>query len=190
MIQLFPVVLRLLLAIAIIVLTNFSVLGQSPTGGLTPSESDELKLYREYVPKIVEQLKNQPNDCGVSDVDVAYNKYLGRFYEQATDLRNLRIQMYSWQLIAGNALLGLVLLMSIGGFAITVFQIYQLRRLNDLGSRDTVLDVSLHRIQLTTSVTGIVVLIVSFIFLIVFLHEVYSIHTLASTESATSEITR
>lgn len=67
--------------------------------------------------------------------------------------------------------------MSFGGFCITAFQIYQLYKLNRIET-DTTIDISLRRIQLTTSITGVAVLAISFLFLIAFLHEVYLIRPL------------
>jgi hypothetical protein len=149
------------------------------------SEKQELNVYREYVPKLVDDLKScKSGNITDGAIGTAYSKYLKAYYEQAIDFRRIRIELYSWQLFAGNGILLLVLIMSLGGFFITVFQIYQLYKLNIIEQQSS-FNVSLRQIQVTTSVTGVVVLLISFLFLFVFLREVYRIHPPVAAKSLT-----
>jgi hypothetical protein len=149
--------------------------------GLTTSERQELNLYREYLPQLANDLNisRMNGDEAGSDAKAkaSYAEYLVAFYKEATEIRKMRLNMYAWQVFAGNLILFVVVLMSVGGFCITIFQVYQLYRMN-IVDRPATIDISLHRIQLTTSITGVLVLVVSFLFLLVFLHEVYLIHPL------------
>lgn len=162
--------------VIIIPYCSASSLPNKSTPEVTQSEKQELSVYREYVPKLVDDLKSCKSD-NIADeaIGAAYSKYLKAYYDQAIDFRRIRIELYNWQLFAGSGILLLVLVMSLGGFFITVFQIYQLHKLNKIEQQSS-LNVSLRQIQVTTSVTGVVVLLISFLFLFVFLREVYRIH--------------
>jgi hypothetical protein len=179
-------VLRVSMTMSVWIVSCFGCLSQdvkpldqtTTTGcGLTSSERDELSAYRENVKKIIDDLKTCQAAQKTFKADDEYDKYLASFYDQAVSFRELRLKLYTWQLLAGNWILALVLSMSFGGFCITAFQIYQLYKLNRIET-DTTIDISLRRIQLTTSITGVAVLAISFLFLIAFLHEVYLIRPL------------
>jgi hypothetical protein len=154
---------------------------QSPV--LDSNERKELELYRQCVQKLVADIKSAQLAKGNS----GYFKYLNDYYEQQIEQKKIRNELYRWQIFAGNAILVLVVIMSLGGFAITAFQIWQAFRLNQ-SQQEISFSASIHQIQVTTSVTGVVVLVISFVFLIAFLHEVYVIRgpVVASVESGSS----
>ena len=94
------------------------------------SDKQELLLYRSYVPKLISDLKTcTPGQIVGPSVQAAYDKYLVSYYDQASSFRSIRADLYRWQLLAGNSVLVVVLIMSIGGFVITGLQIFQLHRL-------------------------------------------------------------
>jgi hypothetical protein len=160
---------------------------------LNTSERQELNLYREYLPQLANDL-NISKMCGDetgsdAKAKASYAEYLVAFYKGATEIRKMRQDMYAWQVFAGNLVLFVVVLMSVGGFFITIFQIYQLYRMN-IVDRPTTIDISLHRIQLTTSITGVLVLIISFLFLLIFLHEVYLIRPLVPESHGTQTLSQ
>jgi hypothetical protein len=188
--HIYLVYLKLCLSTALLIIMHVTAIAQTIDNKGAPGDNQlkELGLYHEYVPKLANDLRECEQKLADTHVtQEAYNNYISAFYRQATDFRNQRLKLYEWQLFASNGVLIVVLIMSIGGFIITALQIYQLYKLNRI-TNDTRFEASLHHIRLTTSVTGIVVLAISFLFLVVFLQEVYRIHPAAgNAQSLPSE---
>ncbi len=186
------VALTLCLSIALLIALHVTAIAQAVDHPVTVQDDElkELELYRQSVPKLANDIQVCEQKLREADVtENAYNTYISTFYRQASEFRDQRLKLYEWQLFASNGVLAVVLIMSIGGFIITTLQIYQLYKLNALNN-DTKFEVSIQHIRLTTSITGIVVLVISFMFLVVFLQEVYRIHPAAGSQILSSESRR
>jgi len=175
----------LLLAIQVLLLQFLFVpYGRAQAPDSLNSKDQELEICRAYIPKLVSDLNAQKAAC---PTDPSFQAYLSKYYDHAAALEQARVDLYKWQLTVGNVLLYTVVILVFGGFLITLFQVYQLYRLNQMS--EVTLQVSFRNLQITTSITGIAVLALSFMFVVAFLHEVYQIRPLTQAASEAARAT-
>ncbi|SAL00170.1 hypothetical protein AWB80_07804 [Caballeronia pedi] len=90
-------------------------------------------------------------------------------------MRVTRADIFAWQIFAANCVLALVAVVSIAGVSFAGLQLWAAYRIARTEATTIELEVSKEKIRLQTSVIGIVVLVISGFFLIIFLHDVYKI---------------
>lgn len=147
------------------------------------SEADrlELDIYKLRVIELERALKEPPQVSDANNpVQLAYKDYAVAFYKQEAHLRAQRVLALDWQVFAANIVLALVVFISIAGVIFSGFQLW-------IGSKSenksvvvpVHLEISMQRIKLQSSVIGIVILVISCVFLLLFIKDVYSISTLS-----------
>ena len=82
--------------------------------------------------------------------------------------------MFAWQRSAGNWILFLIVVLTLGGLLLAGYQLYTATRIGQK-METTGFEASIHKVQITTSTVGLVVLIVSGMLLIAFQREVYPV---------------
>src|SRR5262249_39827954 len=126
----------------------------------------------------------------------AYEEHLASYYRQQTQLGDLIVRVFNWQLLAANVVLALVVLLATSGIVLSAYQLWiagrlaqaaQRKRRWKAGENDTgtvvvdphsVVELSSDKLRLQTSLVGLLVLIVSGVFLLLFVHEVYRINVI------------
>jgi hypothetical protein len=150
--------------------------------GLSADQRDddqrELEIYRKYIPQIIKQ-QAQPQ------YDPSYQKYLTAWFDQETRLRETTVRNFEWQLFAGNVLLALLVMLTVGGIIFSGYQLFTAAKLGQ-SMGNTGFEASLQRVQVTTSTVGVIVLVISGIFLMLFLKYVYEIRYVDLPQSATA----
>ena len=110
-------------------------------------------------------------------------KYYKQYYEYLTKINQIQINKFIWQDRASEVTLWLVVIVVISGLSMSAFQLLIAFRRPD-HSTDTTIDISAQNFRVTSSVVGIVVLLISIGFLFLFLREVYNIKMVSTVETA------
>src|ERR1700722_6109675 len=86
--------LRLALAMLSLILVFPASFGiaQTSTASAT-SQEKELEVYREYIPKLLKDLRECDNKTASDTSQKAYGEYIINFYRQATELRSERVNL-------------------------------------------------------------------------------------------------
>jgi ABC-type multidrug transport system fused ATPase/permease subunit len=142
---------------------------------LSDAERAELEAYRAEIPNLVKQASS------ASGQKISYDEYLSKFYKQAAEFRELRLQIYRWQLLAGNLILAIIAVASIAGILISFYQIYTAVKLGKVEGSASI-DMSLNRVQVTNTTSGIIIFFLSMVSLFVFMHDVFQVRTIDSKE--------
>jgi ABC-type multidrug transport system fused ATPase/permease subunit len=153
--------------------------GQS-NSTLSDTERAELEAYRAEIPDLVKRASS------ASGQKTSYDEYLSRFYKQATEFRELRLQIYRWQLLAANLILGIIAVASIAGILMSFYQIYTAVKLGKVEG-STSIDMSVNRIQVTNTTSGIIIFFLSMLSLFVFMHDVFQVRTIESKEAPAAD---
>lgn len=153
---------------------------QSDSAPLSTSERLELEIYRKRVQEIEASRSSLAGmqQSRASESAAAYSTYVTRFYEQEIQVRQQQMAVFEWQIFAGNVVLYLVVFIAVAGI---IFAAYQLWTGTRVRSREASmeLEVSHQKLRLQTSVVGIVVLVISGLFLLLFLRDVYRVEPIA-----------
>ena len=134
--------------------------------------------------KIVAELSNQDGSAYK-----ALQEYSAYYYmEYAKRKLDVQIAAFEWQQSASEKLIWLVVLMSVAWVVFSGFQLWRATQV--VPGRDnqveltTELQISAQQVRITSSVVGIVVLLISIIYLYLFLKEVYVISVLPDSSVA------
>lgn len=119
----------------------------------------------------------------VAERNAVDQKYYKAYYDYLTRINEVQINKFVWQDRASEVTLWLVVIVVVSGLAMSGFQLWIAFRRPD-HSTDTTIDLSAQNFRVTSSVVGIVVLIISIGFLFLFLREVYDIKMVSSTEDS------
>ncbi|WP_143328243.1 hypothetical protein [Caballeronia pedi] len=150
-------------------------------GDAREAEKLELEIYRLEVPALLKKIQACESgsvrlpESAMSTATAAYSRYLSTYYEQEARMRVTRADIFAWQIFAANCVLALVAVVSIAGVSFAGLQLWAAYRIARTEATTIELEVSKEKIRLQTSVIGIVVLVISGFFLIIFLHDVYKI---------------
>lgn len=146
----------------------------------------ELELYRMSVAQLTSEIAQlKSSSCALVDasgsttnpaITQAYGRYETAFFEQETRFRESYLKAASWQVMAANWLLGLVVLLTISGILFSGYQLWTAARIAREQTTSVELEVSKDKIRVQTSVIGVIVLVISGVFLILFLNNVYQIN--------------
>lgn len=101
--------------------------------------------------------------------------YARRYYEQEAELREVEIAVYRWQITAANVILILVVLLTLAAIVFCAYQLWRSSRFSKLPPNLVDVELSVSRLKFQTSLIGVVVLIASYGFLIVFTREIYQL---------------
>lgn len=119
----------------------------------------------------------------VAERNAVDQKYYKAYYDYLARINDVQINKFVWQDRASEVTLWLVVIVVVSGLAMSGFQLWIAFRRPD-HSTDTTIDLSAQKFRVTSSVVGIVVLIISIGFLFLFLREVYDIKMVSSTENS------
>jgi len=112
--------------------------------------------------------------------------YARRYYEQEAELRDVEIAIYRWQILAANVILILVVLLTLAAIVFCAYQLWRSSRFSKLPPNLIDVELSISRLKFQTSLIGVVVLIASYGFLIVFTREIYQLRAVDRTVSLPS----
>jgi hypothetical protein len=118
----------------------------------------------------------------IADRNAVDQKYYKSYYEYLEKINEVQINKFIWQDRASEVTLWLVVIVVISGLSMSAFQLFIAFRRPD-HSTDTTIDLSAQNFRVTSSVVGIVVLLISIGFLFLFLREVYNIKMVSIVEN-------
>jgi hypothetical protein len=121
-------------------------------------------------------LLNQKIDLLTSPVGQAQTQHAIAWYDYQRSLMKYDQSLLAWQLLASNVLLWVVVIVTVAGVAYSGIQLATAARTGR--QRDTTLEISAQKLRVTSSVVGIVVLAISFAFLLIFVQQVYQIRAM------------
>ena len=101
--------------------------------------------------------------------------YARRYYEQEAELRDVEIAIFRWQISAANVILILVVLLTLAAIVFCAYQLWRSSRFSKLPPNLVDVELSISRLKFQTSLIGVVVLIASYGFLIIFTREIYQL---------------
>jgi len=128
------------------------------------------------------RLLNHKLDLLMSPAGQAQVQNAVAWYEYQNKLMQYNQSLLDWQLFASNVLLWVVVLLAGAGVIYSGIQLVAAARIGQ-----STVDISLHRVRVTSSVVGIVVLAISFAFLSIFVQQVYQIKSLALMPQSTAQ---
>jgi hypothetical protein len=115
----------------------------------------------------------QFNDC-----DDPLTRKQGEFAVKYIDFQieqmQINVQKFEWQSRASEVVLWLVVILTIAGICFAGYQLYVSATIGAKNA-NTTLEVSLKHIRIQTAITGVSVLVISIVFLHLFLQNVYEI---------------
>lgn len=169
---------QVLVALAIVFscLTCFSQAASaapSPNGSQS-LEADIYKLRFNEVQTGLQRCQQQLEECRRPRT-VVEDMYARRYYEQEAELRDVEVAIYRWQMFAANVILTLVVLVTLAAILFCAYQLWRSSRFSKLPPNLVDVELSVSRLKFQTSLIGVVVLIASYGFLIVFTREIYQL---------------
>ena len=134
----------------------------------------ELQIYKSRLDDVGRAF----NSCRLAlsePVSIAEQTYAKKYYEQEAGVRDAEVAAYRWQIIAASWILGLVYFLTVAGVLFCGYQLWRSARLSKLPQTAVEMELSLSKLKLQTSAIGVVVLFISYAFLLVFTREIYQI---------------
>lgn len=117
------------------------------------------------------RLLNRKLDLLMSPAGQAQVQNAIAWYEYQNKLMQYNRSLLDWQLFASEVLLWVVVAVAAAGVIYSGIQLFAAACTGR--QRGSTFEISLHRVRITSSVVGIVVLTISFAFLIIFVQQVY-----------------
>ena len=140
------------------------------------SELEKLEKENEELRKIISSLNKNIDELqsGERQLFTKYADFTDRILDYEANLLEHNEKILEWQRFASNITLLLVVLVVLAGI---IFSGVQLLRIIQLGKplSDTNLEISAGKIRVTSSIVGVVILVLSLGFLYLFLIEVYQL---------------
>lgn len=119
----------------------------------------------------------------------AETRYAESYYAHLARMNEITEGKFTWQDRASNVTLWLVVFVVVSGIGLSFFQIWiAFHRGPGPGTSDTTIEASATSFRVTSSVVGIVILIISTGFLYLFLKEVYDIKLLDITKTTAQPV--
>jgi len=163
----------LLIGFALLTIGTTSLLAE-PACQLEEPQCQELTAYREFVPQIVSELNELKRNSASEATTRAYDDYLRKFYAQATELREIKVGLYRWQRSTATWIFLAVLILTLMGVALAAYQLCSAIMLGRTIENAKV-EIGKTKMVITTSSVGILVLLLSFAFFIVFAKAIFPI---------------
>ena len=180
---------QVLIALAL-VSTCLASIAQGVNAATSPGVPASLseQIYQLRFDEARAELRNcqqQVVDCSRPRMAVE-DAYARRYYEQEAELRDVEIAIYRWQILAANVILILVVLLTLAAIVFCAYQLWRSSRFSKLPPNLIDVELSISRLKFQTSLIGVVVLIASYGFLIVFTREIYQLRAVDRTVSLPS----
>jgi hypothetical protein len=102
------------------------------------------------------------------------NDYYANYYKYLNQINEVQLNKFKWQDRASEVTLWLVVIVVLSGLSMCAFQLWIAFKKDD-SFTDTTIDISVQSFRVTSSIVGIVILLISVAFLYLFLKEVYDI---------------
>lgn len=141
---------------------------------LEQPQCQELIAYREYVPQLVTELTQLRANSSSEVTARAYDEYLRNFYTQTTELREIRIGLYRWQRSTATWIFISVLVLTLIGVGLAGYQLFSALMLRK-AIQNAKIEIGASKMVVTTSSVGVVILLLSFAFFIVFARAIFPI---------------
>jgi hypothetical protein len=119
------------------------------------------------------ELLNRKLDALIAPLGEAQAKHAIAWYDYQRAVMQYNQSLLDWQLLAANILLWTVVVVVVAGVIYSGIQLTAATRLRQRA--DSSFEISAQRIRVTSSVVGIVVLVLSLVFLLIFVQQVYTI---------------
>ncbi len=144
--------------------------------------AEHINAEKKKCANVIQKVLAQTAPSASAELSMAYERAQIEQYEHAIKLMNHTSDVFAWQSTAANVVLGLVVVMVLAGLSFSALQLHKAMQMN-VPQSTTELEISASKIRVTSSVIGIVVLCLSFAFLYVFLHEVFTIKPISLNDS-------
>ena len=102
-------------------------------------------------------------------------------------MREAKLAVFSWQKYASSIVLFLVVILTISGIVLAEYQLHLSYRIGQKIESQS-LDVSAQKVQVTSSVIGITILVIAGVFLLLFLQDVYKIQQIPHGAPASNQV--
>jgi hypothetical protein len=129
------------------------------------------------------RLLNHKLDLLTSPVGKAQIQNSVAWFDYQNELMRYNQSLLGWQLFASDVLLWVVVIVAGAGVIYSGLQLASAARSGR--QRETTLEISAQRVRITSSVVGILVLAISFVFLMIFVQQVYQIKAMALQPQST-----
>jgi len=134
--------------------------------------------------KIVNELSSR--NSPTSEAAQEYSEYYYKYY--AKRKLDVQIKAFEWQQSASEKLIWLVVLLSVSGVVFSGFQLWKATQVipgqTNPADMSTDMRISAKEVRVTSSVVGLIVLLISIVYLYLFLREVYTISVIPSASAA------
>lgn len=212
------------IVLAVFAFAAASANAQAPT--VAPTELQQLRIHSEEQERVIANLMAQivaGRDYSLEQrgaIITAKAKAVQSYYDSQASynqngdrLRAYQQQVFAWQLMAGNWLLGVVVLLSVSGVAFAGYEMVASRRLvrGNVAALATAgqtsppplegaaapaaaipnvstITIEPTKVQITSAVIGIIILTLSLGFLYLFLRQVYSVDVIDLTDTGRSKL--
>jgi outer membrane murein-binding lipoprotein Lpp len=134
----------------------------------TPSQQQEIAAYK----TLVETLNGKIDRLN-APLERKYQAYQAARYDEQIALMNDRAAAFHWQGFASNVMLWVVVLVVISGLLFTAAQLRHAMRFGT--DTPSTVEANAQGMKITSSIVGLVVLMVSIVFVLTFVNQIYSI---------------
>jgi len=165
------------------VLTFSGLLTPESRAEVQQPSSNPLSLGAQIYKQRFEEIQSELHSCRQTlatcqqPKTAAENAYTQRSYAQETEMREVELAIYRWQIWAANVVLALMGLLTVSAVVFCGYQLWRGQQLSKLPSNLIEMELSVSKLKLQTSVVGIAVLVAAYGFLIVFTREIYQLRS-------------
>ena len=114
----------------------------------------------------------------------AEDAYARRYYAQESEIRDVELAIYRWQISAANVVLALMSLLTMAAVIFCGYQLWRGQRLSKLPPSLIEIELSVSKLKMQTSLVGVAVLVASYGFLLVFTREIYQLRSIERAPTA------
>lgn len=104
------------------------------------------------------------------------------YYDYLISLMEYNVSLFKWQQTAGTVILWLVSVLVVAGVIFSGFHLWSAAA-NVRSQSNTEIEISTQKVRITSSVIGLVILVLSLAFVYLFIREVYSINLISTFET-------
>jgi cytochrome c-type biogenesis protein CcmH/NrfG len=147
-----------------------------PTSAIAQEAAPTTEQLRTQIGIMQDEIKSLKSELGVRDrqLQEKYIEAKKKEYDYQIGLMQHNLDTFSSQTPQTYTVMGLVVLVVVSGLALSAYQLW--KSVNVAGVQlNNELEVSAKSVRVTSSIVGIVILVISIVFLYIYVHEVYQL---------------
>jgi len=140
----------------------------------------QINIMRDHIKYLESELNNQnrPSD---PELEKAYTLTRLKQYEYLRTVMDINVSALHGQRVASNVILWLVVCVTLAGISFAGFQLWKSVAVAGVQTSSE-LEISASKVRVTSSIVGVVVLIISLIFLSVYATEIYQLRVVSGLQ--------